>query len=102
MLDEITTHLDFNTVLALIKTLSSFNGALFLVSHDRFLMKAVIEGDTALLGLDEEEDSESEERAEAELQRSLFLLEKGKLKRLDHGVRDFEQSLKKRVAKLSL
>ena len=54
-LDGFTTHLDFYTVVALGKALKAFNGALLLVSHDRFLMKSVIEGDTDLLGQDEEE-----------------------------------------------
>lgn len=101
VLDEITTHLDFYTVVAVAKALKAFNGALLLVSHDRFLMKSVIEGNTDSLGLDEEEP-ESEEEAEAELQRSLYLLKKGNLERLEHGVQEFEGSLEKRVAKLAV
>ena len=101
VLDEITTHLDFYTVVALGKALKAFNGALLLVSHDRFLMKSVIEGDIDLLGLDEEEP-ESVEEAEVELQRSLYLLKNGDLKRLEHGVQEFEGSLEKRLAKLAV
>ena len=102
-MDEITTHLDFYTVVALVKALKAFNGALLLVSHDRFLMKSVIEGDTDLLGLEEEEEeSESEEKTEAELKRLLYLLKNGNLDRLEHGVQEFEQSLEKRVAKLAI
>ena len=105
ILDEITTHLDFYTVVALAQALKGFNGALLLVSHDRFLMKSVIEGGTNSLGLDEaeeEEDSESEEKTGAELQRSLYLLKNRTLNRLEHGVHEFEQSLEKRVAKLAI
>ena len=101
VLDEITTHLDFYTVEALGKALKAFDGALLLVSHDRFLMKSVIEGDMDLLGLDEEEP-ERVEQAEVELQRSLYLLKNGDLKRLEHGVREFEGSLERRVAKLAV
>ena len=101
VLDEITTHLDFHTVLALGKALKAFNGAVLLVSHDRFLMKSVIEGDMSLLGLDEEEP-ESNEHAEVVLQRSLYLLTNGDLKRLEHGVQEFEKSLEKRLAKLAI
>ena len=101
VLDKITTRLDFYTVVALGKALKAFNGALLLISHDRFLMKSVIEGDTELLGLDEKEP-ESGEEAEAELQRSLYLLKTGNLKRLEHGVQEFEGSLEKGVAKLAV
>ncbi len=101
MLDEITTHLDFYTVVALSKALRAFTGALFLVSHDRFLIKSVIEGDIELLGLDEDDVPQDDEETQAELQRSLYLLKSGKLSRLDHGVQEFEKKLEKRVAKLT-
>jgi ATPase subunit of ABC transporter with duplicated ATPase domains len=102
VLDEITTHLDFYTVAALGKALRAFNGALLLVTHDRFLLKSVIHGNAELLGVDDEEEFESEEEAEAPPQRSLYQLQKGGLVLLDRGVQDFEEDLEKRVAKLTL
>lgn len=102
VLDEITTHLDFYTVVALAKALRAFNGAMVLVSHDRFLTKAVIEGDTELLGLEEDDSEDEEEEMAGKLRRNLYLLKGGGLKLLEHGVSDFEESLEKRVAKLSL
>lgn len=102
VLDEITTHLDFYTVVALAKALRAFNGAIVLVSHDRFLTKAVIEGDTELLGLEEDDSEDEEEETAGKLRRNLYLLKGGCLKLLEHGVSDFEESLEKRVAKLSL
>ena len=101
MLDEITTHLYFYTVVALGKALKAFNGAFLLVSHDRFLMKLVIKGDIDLLWLDEEAESEGKEEAEVELQGLLYLLRNGNLNRLEHEIQEFEQSLEKRVAKLA-
>ncbi|GIK04912.1 hypothetical protein Aspvir_009010 [Aspergillus viridinutans] len=67
VLDEITTHLDFHTVTALATALSSFNGAILLVSHDRFLVRSVIEGkrdgehnlDEEFEGVDEEVEEQS-------------------------------------------
>ena len=101
VLDEVTTHLDFYTVIALGKALRAFNGALLLVSHDRFLVKAVVDRNTDLLALDDDELSSDEEDV-AELQHSLFLLKKGRLMRLDRGMRDYEESLEKSLAKLSI
>lgn len=102
MLDEITTHLDFYTVIALARALKAFNGAILLVSHDRFLIKSVIEGETELLDLDEKDEVDSSAEEEAKLRRALYLLNKGTLTRLENGVLDFENSLEKRVAKLNV
>ncbi|KAF7713599.1 Uncharacterized protein PECH_002530 [Penicillium ucsense] len=104
ILDEITTHLDFHTVTALATALSSFNGAIILVSHDRFLTRSVIEGkrdtehklDEEFEGLEEEEDSpETNPR-----RRSVYVLKAGKLSEQANGVEQFEKSLVKRVQKL--
>ncbi|KAK3997790.1 putative ABC ATPase [Cladorrhinum sp. PSN332] len=102
VLDEVTTHLDFYTVQALGRALRAFNGAILLVSHDRFFVKSVIEGNAELLGIDEddEEELDDEEQTKAEMQRSLYLMKKGKLALLENGVRDFEQSLESKVDKL--
>ena len=102
ILDEITTHLDFHTVTALASTLSSFNGAILLVSHDRFLVRSVIEGkkdedhnlDNDFEGVDDEpEDSQSRRR-------SVYVMKTGKLNEQQNGVEQFEQSLVKRVQKM--
>ena len=79
-----------------------FNGALLIVSHDRFLIKSVIEGDTELLGLDEENEANTNAEEEDKVQRISYQLRKGTLTRLVNGIQDFENSLEKRVEKLSL
>lgn len=102
ILDEITTHLDFHTVTALATALSSFNGAIILVSHDRFLVRSVIEGkrdtdhklDEDFEGLEEEEEVTSPRR------RAVYVLKMGKLVEQSGGVEQFEQSLVKRVQKM--
>jgi ATPase subunit of ABC transporter with duplicated ATPase domains len=101
ILDEITTHLDFHTVTALATALSSFNGAIIIVSHDRFLVRSVIEGkrdtehklDEDFEGLEEEEEENKARR------RSVYVLKAGKLSE-QKGVEQFEQSLVKRVQKM--
>jgi ATPase subunit of ABC transporter with duplicated ATPase domains len=37
VLDEVTTHLDSDTVLALIDALKQYRGALMVITHDRFV-----------------------------------------------------------------
>ncbi|GAD95027.1 hypothetical protein PVAR5_3663 [Paecilomyces variotii No. 5] len=101
ILDEISTHLDYHTVTALASALSSFNGAILLASHDRFLLRSVIEGkwddeaqvDDTFEGLvDEEEESTSRRR-------SMYVL-RGKLEEQKDGVEQFEESLARRVDRM--
>ncbi|KAI1119702.1 putative ABC transporter [Nemania abortiva] len=98
VLDEVTTHLDFYTVQALSRALREFDGAMVIVSHDRFFMKSVIEGIDNLPGGDSIDNEEEE--GSVELQRSLHVLKKGKLSILEHGIQEFEESLEARVDKL--
>ena len=103
ILDEITTHLDYHTVTALATALSSFQGAILVVSHDRFLVRSVVEGkrdtehqlDDKFEGLEEEELEESRTR-----RRSVYVIKGGKISAQANGVKQFEQSLVKRVQKL--
>lgn len=44
ILDEPTTHLDADSIVALIKALKRYEGALLVVSHDRFFVRCVVEG----------------------------------------------------------
>lgn len=99
VLDEITTHLDFYTVVALSKALRTFNGALLLVSHDRFLVKTVIEGNIPLFSEHEDEASDEDEE-QMKLERSLYVLRNGRLNLLNNGVRQFEESLEKKTSKV--
>jgi len=99
VLDEITTHLDFHTVTALADALSSWNGAILVVSHDRYLIRRVVEGEKEELGSDDEESEEEDEDGVAR-RRTVYLLKTGVLKVLERGVSAFEESLEKRVEKL--
>ena len=102
ILDEITTHFDFHTVTALATALSAFNGAILLVSHDRFLVRSVIEGkrdvdhdmDEDFEGVDEGSEQDQNRR------RVVYVMKGGKLQEQQDGVEQFEQSLVKRVQKM--
>ncbi|KAJ5614767.1 hypothetical protein N7528_008421 [Penicillium herquei] len=102
ILDEITTHLDFHTVTALATALSSFNGAIILVSHDRFLIRAVVEGkrDTEHKLDDDFEGVEEEEEESTIRRRAVFVVKASKFNEQPNGVEQFEHSLVKRVHKM--
>ncbi|KAL3481929.1 P-loop containing nucleoside triphosphate hydrolase protein [Aspergillus californicus] len=102
VLDEITTHLDFHTVTSLASALSTFNGAILLVSHDRFMVRAVIEGKRDLdHKLDEDfEGVEAESEESQPRRRAVYVLRGGTLKVQGEGVSQFEKSLVKKVQKM--
>lgn len=100
LLDEITTHLDYETVTALRAALQSWEGAVVLVSHDRWFMRGVIDGvvdeDEEQLsdGDDDDDDSRPARR------RIMYRLKGGELTVLKNGVEEFENIMEKRVKKL--
>jgi ABC-type sulfate/molybdate transport systems ATPase subunit len=92
LLDEISTHLDFDTVRALKDALKVFDGSIIIVSHDRYLVKSVVEG--------EDDDSESEDEEDdftTEVLRTstIFALRNKKLERLEDGINGYERMLKR-------
>lgn len=102
MLDEITTHLDFHTVTALASALSSFNGAILLISHDRFLVRSVVEGkrDEENSLNDDFEGVDDEQEQLQDRRRTVYVMKTGKLHEQQDGVEQFEKSLVKRVQKM--
>jgi ATPase subunit of ABC transporter with duplicated ATPase domains len=99
ILDEVTTHLDYETVTAMREALRDWEGAVVLVSHDRWFMRGAIEG------MVDEEDSEEgsvDEGDEVLRRRDVYRIKAGKLTKLENGVTDFEKLMEKRVKKLLL
>lgn len=97
ILDEVTTHLDYETVTALREALRDWEGAVILVSHDRWFMRgavegAVEEGEGSSEGGDEEED--------ALRRRVVYRLKGGKMNVLESGVDEFERLMERRAKKL--
>jgi ATPase subunit of ABC transporter with duplicated ATPase domains len=99
VLDEVTTHLDYETVTALREALRGWEGAVVLVSHDRWFVRGVVEG---LVDEDEEggEDESCEDGEEVSRRREVYRLNGGRLVRLPGGVGEFEEGVEKRVRKL--
>ncbi|WQF83554.1 Putative AAA+ ATPase domain, P-loop containing nucleoside triphosphate hydrolase [Colletotrichum destructivum] len=96
ILDEVTTHLDYETVTAIRESLRDWEGAVILVSHDRWFMRGAVEGLV--------EDSDSEEGDDDEdavpRRRLVYKLRAGVLTRLEGGVTEFEEGVAKRVNRL--
>ncbi|EGX93321.1 ABC transporter, putative [Cordyceps militaris CM01] len=99
VLDEITTHLDYETVTALRAALRHWEGAVVLVSHDRWFMRGVIDG---VVEEDDGEESDGEEEdGDAPIRRRvMYRLKGGEMTVLKNGVDEFENIMEKRVKKL--
>ena len=105
ILDEDTTRLDFHTLLGLVTALSTFNGAILLVSHERHLVRSVVEerqdagGDADAGGSAELATVEDEDEVEAR-RRTVYVLRGPKLQVQEKGMEQFEAGLEKRAKKM--
>jgi ATPase subunit of ABC transporter with duplicated ATPase domains len=103
IMDEPSTHLDLATVSALARALQEYDGAVVLVSHDRFMMRTIVEGEA--VDTDDSEDDEGDPRgdkAEDRRRRMVYEVKAGKFKQLNGGVAAWETRLEKRLAKAGL
>ncbi|KAI1470230.1 P-loop containing nucleoside triphosphate hydrolase protein [Daldinia caldariorum] len=101
VLDEVTTHLDYETVAALREALRGWTGAVVLVSHDRWFVRGVVEGITED-GEDSEEEGEGERVGVGETRgrRVVYRLKAGVMSVLEGGVGEFEKGVERRVRKM--
>lgn len=102
VLDEVTTHLDYETAAALREALRGWEGAVVLVSHDRWFVRGAVEGVVDGGGSDDEEEEEEddEDGREALRRRVVYRIKGGALVKLENGVQEFEDLMEKRVKKL--
>lgn len=107
VLDEPTTHLDYETVAALRRALRRWEGAVVLASHDRWFVRGVVEGlgsgggDGGSDGEDGDGDGDDEydegAKAKGPRRRVVYRLRGGQLTRLEGGVEAFVKGVLKRV-----
>ncbi|CAK7236598.1 hypothetical protein SCUCBS95973_009660, partial [Sporothrix curviconia] len=110
VLDEVTTHLDYETSTALRRALRTWPGAVVLVSHDRWFMRGAIEGEADDEAGSEPDDDDGNgsgrddgrgvDGTGSRGRRLVYRLRAGKLTLLEGGVQQFEDQLEKRVKKL--
>lgn len=80
VLDEVTTHLDADSIVALANELKYYLGAILVVSHDRWFVKRVVE--------DDDDDEEGWEGV-----RRVYVVDEGRIQLLG-GVDEFEQKIR--------
>ncbi|KAF9058304.1 P-loop containing nucleoside triphosphate hydrolase protein, partial [Rhodocollybia butyracea] len=80
VLDEVTTHLDADTVVLLAEELGKFEGAVVVVSHDRWFVRQVVET--------------GDDNAGTRIGK-VYQVEAGKLVDLEGGIKDFKKKIRK-------
>ncbi|KFZ04132.1 hypothetical protein V501_09238, partial [Pseudogymnoascus sp. VKM F-4519 (FW-2642)] len=100
ILDEVTTHLDYRTVIALGEALIDYNGAVVLVTHDRYLVRRVVEGE--VFTDDGGDEGGRGEEEEDNRRRVVYSLSGGKMTVLEKGMEGFVRVMEKRVAKMGI
>jgi ATPase subunit of ABC transporter with duplicated ATPase domains len=89
LLDEITNHLDMATIQGLIVALKEYSGAVVLVSHDAYFVKAVCEDDE-----DESDDEDEDDLLKAQEEAGVvYRVKGGKLNRLEGGVDEYVKTV---------
>lgn len=91
-------HLDSDTVRALSEALHFYTGAIILVSHDRYAIRAIVEGkkDEIDEAWDEVEGTSHScgEKDMMRVCRSTFLIRNGRMRLLRQGVDEYVQQMK--------
>lgn len=99
VLDEVTTHLDADTIDGLIEALKSWEGGLLLITHDRHFMRCVVDREKIVRDDAEEDESDSDE-SETGTPGTVYHVRKAGLRKLERGMQQYEEIVSKTVAKL--
>ncbi|KAF2438077.1 ABC transporter ATP-binding protein uup-1 [Karstenula rhodostoma CBS 690.94] len=105
ILDEVTTHLDADSIPGLIIALREYDGALLVVTHDRYFMRTVVEGEHPYklapgVQMEDEPDSSSDEEETGAGGGTVYRLVQGQLRKLEGGMERYEEMAGRAVAKL--
>lgn len=91
VLDEVTCHLDADSVSGLAKALRRYEGAVVVVSHDRYFTRRVVEEKVDGGEGESSSESEDEEEEDTTIRRSILLVENRTVKHLVGGVAEYEE-----------
>ena len=89
--------MDADTILALITALRNYDGALLIVTHDRFFMRCVVEGENPHKrpwdgdAGSEKESDDSDGKEMSKQPGVVYHLSKARLKVLEGGMRQYEE-----------
>ncbi|EXJ85623.1 hypothetical protein A1O1_05989 [Capronia coronata CBS 617.96] len=101
VLDEVTIHLDADTIDALIEALKSWEGALLIITHDRHFMRFVVDREKTDKDEETEDDSSSEESDHGR-PGTVYHVRKAGLRRLERGMQQYEEIVSKSVSNLKV
>ncbi|KAK5938701.1 hypothetical protein PMZ80_008893 [Knufia obscura] len=106
ILDEPTTHLDSDSIVALIQALKTYAGAIIVVSHDRFFVRCVVEGQSvkqASTGddVDQEAEADSSDDEDDKPPGKVYRLTRtsGRMIELTRGMDEYEEVVVRQLAK---
>lgn len=99
VLDEVTTHLDADTIVALIEELQDWQGALLVVTHDRYFTRCVVEREKVQLPAGEDDEDSDEAEEEEKQPGTVYRMFKAGLQKLDGGMAQYEAMVEKGLAK---
>ncbi|KAK7062089.1 iron complex transport system ATP-binding protein [Favolaschia claudopus] len=104
LLDEVTTHVDFDTIQALAKALKTFTGGIIIITHDRWFSRVVIEGESLRHAApdDDESDVSSSDDEDEEDQAppgKTYRVGGGKLKLMEKGMAQYVAFVERKLAK---
>jgi ATP-binding cassette, subfamily F, member 3 len=100
ILDEVTTHLDADTIVALIEAFRYWEGAILVVTHDRYFMRSVVEREKLHTSEENDDDDSSQsEDEDAKPPGTVYRMFKAGLQKLDGGMAQYEQLVEKSLAK---
>ncbi|KAJ4403173.1 hypothetical protein N0V91_006749 [Didymella pomorum] len=108
ILDEVTTHLDADTILSLVLALKEYDGALLVITHDRFFMRTVVEGASpyklapgpGVCGGDEADESDSDGNEDGASAGTVYRVTKGQLRKLEGGMEQYAELAARTAARL--
>jgi ATP-binding cassette subfamily F protein 3 len=85
--------------MALIIALRKFEGALMIITHDRFFMRCVVEGDSPTEDSDDSDEEQERKGGFKPKPGVVYRLVKGEIKLLDGGMRKYEALASKKIPK---